>query len=80
MTSRLLERVTAGLRERTIEASDPRLTVGGNVVLVEVTRPDCGRVAGLAHRPPAETGPDFPADGTGAGSDHRTHDHGDTYT
>jgi len=60
----LLASVRDGLRERIVRAADPRVVVGDRLVFVEVTDPEDGRLAGLAHRPngpdpggwPAETG------------------------
>lgn len=51
MTADLLAAVHDRLRERAETATDPRITVGDRVLLVEVTHPDRGRLAGLAHRP-----------------------------
>jgi len=75
----LLDAVCDRLRERAATATDPRVTLGERVLLVEVEHPEDGKLAGLAHRPP---GGDvaFP-DGasvaqlatlaTGSGSEHR---------
>ncbi|MEF8855823.1 MAG: DUF364 domain-containing protein [Haloplanus sp.] len=51
MTASLLDAVHARLRDRAAAVTDPRVTVGGRVLLVEVTGLDGGRLAGLAHRP-----------------------------
>lgn len=51
MTSAILGRVSAALAERAETATGARVTVGDGVVLVEVTDPDGGRLAGIAHRP-----------------------------
>jgi uncharacterized protein (DUF4213/DUF364 family) len=49
--SGVLERVRAGLSDRIEAATNPRVTVGDRVVLVDCVHPEDGRVAGLAHRP-----------------------------
>jgi uncharacterized protein (DUF4213/DUF364 family) len=51
MTASLLHDVTDRLRDRAAVATDPRVTVGDRVVLVETTGPDGSPAAGLAHRP-----------------------------
>jgi uncharacterized protein (DUF4213/DUF364 family) len=51
VTTQLLEAVRERLADRTERASDPRITVGDRVLLVEATDPEHGRLAGLAHRP-----------------------------
>jgi hypothetical protein len=50
--SALLDAVFDRLRDRAVAATDPRVTVGERVLLVEVDHPDSGHLAGLAHRPP----------------------------
>ena len=51
MTTSLLAAVTDRLQDRTADATDPRVTTGERVLLVEVDHPEDGRLAGLAHRP-----------------------------
>lgn len=61
----LLRRVRRRLRERARTATNPRVTVGPRVVLVELTDPDRGRLAGVAHRPrgtPLTAWPERPAE------------------
>ena len=58
MIAGLLAAVRDRLDERATTATDPRVTVGNRVVLVEVSHPDHGRLAGLAHRPPSEVDPE----------------------
>lgn len=53
----LLDAVFDRLRDRAAAATDPRVTVGERVLLVEAddpAGPDNGRLAGLAHRPPGD--------------------------
>jgi uncharacterized protein (DUF4213/DUF364 family) len=47
----LLAAVTEHVGERGAFSTDPRLTVGERVLLVEFDHPEHGRLAGLAHRP-----------------------------
>ncbi|MGM0591976.1 MAG: Rossmann-like domain-containing protein [Halobacteriota archaeon] len=47
----ILRGVRARLRERAAAATDPQLTVGPRVVLVELSHPRHGLLAGVAHRP-----------------------------
>lgn len=51
MTKGLLGTVHDRLRDRAADATDPRVTVGENALLVAVSHPAHGRLAGLAHRP-----------------------------
>jgi len=51
MTAVILERVASMLGERAATASDTRVTVGDNLVVVDTTHPEHGRLAGVAHRP-----------------------------
>lgn len=62
MTGGLLDRVAAGLRERAAAATAPCVFVGDRLLLVAVTHPEHGRLAGIAHRP------DGAADGVRVGS------------
>jgi hypothetical protein len=52
--SALLDAVFDRLRDRAVAATDPLVTVGERVLLVEVDHPDSGHLAGLAHRPPGD--------------------------
>ncbi|MFC3477682.1 Rossmann-like domain-containing protein [Halobacterium litoreum] len=49
-----LARVADHLAERASEATDARVTVGERALLAELTHPESGRLAGLAHRPEGE--------------------------
>lgn len=53
----LLAAVADRLSDRAATATDPRLTAGDSVLLMECTHPDRGRLAGLAHRPDGEGAP-----------------------
>lgn len=55
----VLRGVRDALADRTAAVGEPLVTVGEGTVLVEVTHPEHGRLAGLAHRPPGEPG-EFP--------------------
>jgi uncharacterized protein (DUF4213/DUF364 family) len=64
MTAGILEAVAVALADRAEVVAEPRVTVGEGVVLVEVTHPGSGRLAGLAHRPagdPTDAGVDLRA-------------------
>lgn len=50
----LLDAVHERLRPDAAAASEPEVTVGERAILVAVTHPRHGRIAGLAHRPPAD--------------------------
>ena len=56
MTTDLLGAVLDRLRDRAAAATDPEVTVGERVLLVEVDHPEDGRLAGLAHRPRGDAG------------------------
>lgn len=51
MTTALLEQARSSLDAKARSVTDPRVTVGDRIVLVELTHPDHGRLAGVAHRP-----------------------------
>lgn len=51
MTTDLLRAVRDALVDRAATATDPRVTIGERVLLVDLVDPDDGRLAGLAHRP-----------------------------
>jgi len=51
VTTDLLPAVYDALADRAAVATEPRVTVGERVLLVDLVDPDDGRLAGLAHRP-----------------------------
>jgi uncharacterized protein (DUF4213/DUF364 family) len=51
----MLREVHDALSGRAAAATDPRVTVGDRVVLVECTHPNHGALAGVAHRPAGPT-------------------------
>jgi uncharacterized protein (DUF4213/DUF364 family) len=51
VTTDLLGAARERLADRADRATDPRVTVGERVVLADLSDPDHGRLAGLAHRP-----------------------------
>jgi len=58
----LLATVRDRLGDRAAAATDPRVTVGDRVVLVDCEHPGHGRVAGVAHRPAGSPpAPDWPS-------------------
>lgn len=60
MSTTILERVRDHLRDHATAATNPGVTIGDRVVLVELSHPEYGRLAGVAHRPPNDDTPAWP--------------------